>query len=352
MLSIDNLNDGLIYLHCTACMSVWSDAASWANANKHRITRNPAEAKHIIVLGCQVTDMAIMNDLLVARRFATKYKTNTYISGCLANREDIELPKLPTDIQLQRLSIFRSDYTPIVDSSLVEYEPPYWKHPNMQLARFAGAYPLRISVGCVKNCNYCTIRHTRGPGYDLDPDKNTDELASYWAYTGVPHTPWALLVADSPSAELISTWCDLAIKYRFRISIRNIEPSEATKCADKILALARKDKLAEFYMPIQSLDKNILSVMHRNVDATLDSLGLIAKLRAHKVLCYTNIIIDYCDPETGKLIPDMSVSETLKYFDDVQWNTYWNGKFDLEQAKDKFKRLYPFYSSNFGDSLW
>jgi hypothetical protein len=59
MNTIENL-EGKIYMTCSACMSVWADGLSWANAHPERITKNPAEADNIAVLSCQVTDLAVL----------------------------------------------------------------------------------------------------------------------------------------------------------------------------------------------------------------------------------------------------------------------------------------------------
>ena len=49
--NIDDLK-GKIYATSAACMSVWSDFLSWANANENRMTDNYMEADCIVVLGC------------------------------------------------------------------------------------------------------------------------------------------------------------------------------------------------------------------------------------------------------------------------------------------------------------
>ena len=54
-----------IYATSAACMSVWSDLLSFANKERERFVDDPLEADDIVVLGCQVTDLAILNDLVV-----------------------------------------------------------------------------------------------------------------------------------------------------------------------------------------------------------------------------------------------------------------------------------------------
>jgi hypothetical protein len=57
-----------IYATSAACMSVWSDMLSFANKEKERFIDNPKDADSIVVLGCQVTDLAVLNDLEVAKK--------------------------------------------------------------------------------------------------------------------------------------------------------------------------------------------------------------------------------------------------------------------------------------------
>ena len=66
-----------IYAVCTACMSVWSDFLSFANAESEKDGKMVAgfywndadyQTDTIVVLGCQVTDLAIYNDLDVGFR--------------------------------------------------------------------------------------------------------------------------------------------------------------------------------------------------------------------------------------------------------------------------------------------
>ncbi len=110
-----------IYCVCTACMSVWSDFLSFANAevakgkdgkcvtpyfveeNSNDVL-NPTDT--IVVLGCQVTDLAIYNDLKTAEELHEQHpNTPIYMGGCLAQRFDNELPDY-----LRRLDVVRKEY--------------------------------------------------------------------------------------------------------------------------------------------------------------------------------------------------------------------------------------------------
>ena len=155
---------GKIYATSAACMSVWSDFLSWANANLDRIERDYEKADQIVVLGCQVTDLAILNDINVAEKLHIATGKVIYMGGCLAQRFDIPLPSF-----VRRLDVVRVVGQEINDRTLINYEPPFWvpsyeestdnfKDGNL----FRNFYPLKIGAGCHGKCKYCTIKHTRG----------------------------------------------------------------------------------------------------------------------------------------------------------------------------------------------
>ena len=164
MKKIENL-EGKVFMTSAACMSVWADGLSWANAHKDRVTLNPEEADSIIVLSCQVTDLAILNDIRTLEKYQERYPGKRYFtSGCLAHRGDIDLPEF-----IERLELPKEDYQPIFNRNLIYYEKPFWvpdfKEQDTELADghlLRDMYPLRIGKGCPNKCTYCTIRKTRG----------------------------------------------------------------------------------------------------------------------------------------------------------------------------------------------
>lgn len=115
----EDLN-GKTFCSCAACMSVYADFLSWANTNVEKITHVPNLADNIVVLSCQVTDLAVLNDLRTLERYAVINPTCTlYIGGCLAKRFDIELPE-----NVRRLNNVDADGTFIRSTALVHYEKP------------------------------------------------------------------------------------------------------------------------------------------------------------------------------------------------------------------------------------
>ena len=313
-----------VYVLCSACMSVYSDILSWANSHPEKIAKTPAEAKSLIVLSCQVTDLAILNDLRKAEKLMADFPgRDYYIGGCLAKRFDVNLT-----VGLRRLDTLRTDYQPIDRRELVDFDKPFWvpkfEEKDNALADghlFREMYPLRISVGCSQSCTYCTIRTTRGKPYELETEKLEKEFLSHEN---------GLLIADSPSVKQLTEWCLLAEKHNKPMSIRNIEPHTASEMAADLLRLAERGLLKVFHCPVQSSDAEVLKDMRRSPQKTFGAIDLMRQLKAAGVVTATNIIIDY------KNFPNPSLPSGV--FDYVSWNPYWAGSWDRKTAEERFAR--------------
>jgi ribosomal protein S12 methylthiotransferase len=329
MKTIDDLK-GLNYFTCTACMSVLADTLSWANANIDKVTKNIDEAENIIIPSCQVTDLAILNDFRHAEALKLAYpEKNVFITGCLAQRQDIDLPN-----GIERLEQMRCNYQHIKDKTLVNFAKPFWiknfEDSKSDLSNgnlFRNSYPLRIGKGCSFNCTYCTIRITRGKHeiYNID-ERLIEEFLS---------NEDVVLIADSPTEQQIKDWCNLAIDKNKSISIRNIEPQVAIHCIAELTAVAKKGLLKIFHCPIQSANPDVLKDMGRHVDATLDLIEFAKLLKSFGVIIATNIIIDYKD------FPNNSES-LYAIYDYVSWNPLWNGIWDRKKAEERFRKYLNF----------
>jgi tRNA A37 methylthiotransferase MiaB len=320
---------GSVYCLCTACMSIWSEFLSWANyiLDEGKLVDNPMVADNIVVLSCQVTDLAILNDLRELERLAELAPgKNYFIGGCLARRFDIELPPM-----VKRLDHIRHDYQYIKHKDIIHYAKPFWvkqfdeNDDDFDDGRlFRDMYPLRVSVGCGKNCEYCTIRTTRGEAYQLNTFRLIEEFK---------HNNDVVLIADSPPERIIRDWCLVAYTLKKPISIRNIEPDVAVRCWDAIIHLAVAGLLKIFHSPIQSMVGSILTDMHRPVSATLAYVDKVPELRSYGVKVATNIITDY------KGMDDFHLSKYEAIFDYVSWNPLWDGKWDRKKAEERFKSI-------------
>lgn len=328
---IYNQNDleGKIYATSAACMSVWSDMLSYANVNKDRFVKNPEEADSIVVLGCQVTDLAVLNDLEVANRLHNQTGKDIYMGGCLAQRMDIPLPDY-----IRRLDVVREYGVDLEDLKLIDYEKPFWvpdfKESNDNLANgnlFRNYYPLKIGAGCHGKCKYCTIRHTRGDGYEAVPENQIDEFLNHED---------VVLTSDSPTPSQVKAWCRIAKDTNKEISIRNIEPQNLIACKDELLELANLSLLKIVHCPVQSFDAELLKAMNRNVELTNQAVKLLKQLKELGVITATNIIIDYTvDGKTYRNLDEDKLNENFDYY---SWNPYFDGNFDMDRAKERFKK--------------
>lgn len=321
--------EGKIYATSAACMSVWSDLLSFANKEKDRFVKTKEEADNIVVLGCQVTDLAILNDLEIAKKLYTETGKDIYMGGCIAQRMDIPLPNY-----IKRLDVVREKNQELEDKTLVHYEKPFWV-PNFEESEdklkdgnlFRNYYPLKIGAGCHGKCKYCTIRHTRGETYEMIPEEQIDEFLNHENI---------VLTSDSPTVSQIKAWCQIAKNTNKEISIRNIEPQNLIQCKEELLELSALGLLDTVHCPVQSFDEELLIAMNRNVTATNQAVELLHELKESEVITATNIIIDYT--VNGKTYSNFDEEKLKENFTYYSWNPYFDGNFDQEKAQVRFKK--------------
>lgn len=323
-----------IYTACTACMSVWSDFLSYINSSddseKEFTSYVGDKTDTIVVLGCQVTDLAIYNDLKTAEELHNKYPDlSIYMGGCLAYRFDIELPNY-----IRRLEVIREEYQPINDFSSIDYKNPFWNRTLADDADefetgnlFRHSYPLKIGAGCHGKCKYCTIRDTRGNSYETDAFLQVKEFLDH---------DEVVLISDSPTVAQIRDWIEIAARYEKPISFRNVEPYVAMFCSVGLKWLAIQGFLKTLHCPIQSNDPKVLRAMNRDVETTLEFIDLAQDLRDKGVKVATNIIIDY--PVDGEVIHNMPEKWLNEHFDYWSWNPYFDGKWNYDKAKERFEK--------------
>ena len=320
---------GKIYATSAACMSVWSDFLSWANAFKERIVKDLEAADSVVVLCCQVTDLAVLNDIRVSERLYKQTGKLIYLGGCLAQRFDIPLPYF-----IKRLDVVRVKNQLLYDRTLVHYEPPFWvrdfKETEEALSLeqgmlFRNFYPLKIGAGCHGKCKYCTIRHTRGEGYATDAKNQIEEFLTFEN---------VVLISDSPTPKQIKDWCEIATRYNKEISFRNLEPYVLVLCEKEVKELAKRGLLKILHCPIQSNDEELLQIMNRSVPATKKAVEIMQEVRKNGTFVATNIIIDYW--HNGKLYHNCDEEWLEKNFDYCSWNPYFDGNFDMGRAKARF----------------
>lgn len=322
---------GKTYITSAACMSVWSEGLSWANKNPLLSTCFPLEADNIVLLSCQVTDLAVLNDMRIAEELSNDFPGKRYfISGCLARRFDIELPW-----PWERMDSLREDYVDLQFTDMVHYRKPFWVPDFQEIADpmangnlFRNSYPLRIGVGCKQNCKYCTIKWTRGAHYEMN---NFDILEEQFKR----HDD-VVLIADAPTPFQIKAWCEIAKRNHKHISFRNVEPQVTVAAADALKDLAENGLLSVFHCPVQSIDPFVLAQMRRSEVFTGVAIAIMMKLKEKGTKIATNIIIDYLDA-AGNIMPE-NFAYIYETFDYVSWNPYWDGTWNRESAEAKHQK--------------
>lgn len=364
---------------CAACLSVYTDILSYIENmaetdddvyhmfidRDELYTYNTSESSEkmpiraIIIMGCQVTDLAILNDIETAEEIHMRYPYSIiFMGGCVAQRFDIELPYY----------VYRLDVTRVTNISLmksfskVHYQKPFWVSDFSDTSEYAqgrlfrGSYPLKTGAGCPGKCTYCTIRDTRGISYEDDPEDHLDEFLTH---------SHPVIVADSPSVDHIKKWCAIAKEYKREISFRNVEPTVALACMSDLMSLTNVEEnkwarmmynpssvnaesngglLRTLHVPIQSLSEQVLAYMGRNPKDTIAFINQAQELREKGVKLATNIIIDYV--VEGSVLDSSipSKAEMDRLFDYFSWNPYFDGKFDMVKVIERWKRyLYSDY---------
>ncbi len=81
------------------------------------------------------------------------------------------------------------------------------------------------------------------------------------------------------------------------------------------------------YMKIE----DVLTDMHRGVNATMETISLAKELKNLGVIIATNVIIDYKDFT-------QDLTDIVELYDYVSWNPLWDGKWDRERAEQRFEK--------------
>lgn len=309
---------GKTYVLGCACLSIQAEMLSYANAHPEMFTRMPGEADNIVVLGCQVTDLAVLNDIRSMEALQEAYPGKKYfMGGCLSRRFDIQLPE-----GVHRLDHMREDKQVIHSRWVIDWKVPFWTKDAG--TRFRDSYPVRVGGGCAKKCSYCTIKITRGDAYDLLDEAGIKKMDHEIKLYENP-----VIIADSPTVRQIALACRSAIDHKKKISLRNIEPDVFVAARPEIHTAIEAGVIDTLHVPVQSDNSLVLEDMCRPSKPISD---LFETAQMYKGLCTfaTNIIVDYKDFPNPQSVYNV--------FDDVSWNPYWDGKWDREEAKKRWTK--------------
>lgn len=326
MLTGADLVDKKVFIYNCACLTIQSEVLGWANANKSSIVTSPQDADTIVVLGCQVTDFAILNDILTAEALSEKYTADVVMGGCLAQRFEIPL-------NFKRVDLLESDYTAIEDSELVSWQPPFWSTEERFFRTGLESY-IRVGKGCHGWCSYCTIRETRKEYKALDISKLEEQFEhAYCNNRVVIPTCDTLLPAR---IEALSTFPN-------QFYLRNIEPSTLVKVKGTLTSMSKYANIAWLHVPIQSTNSKVLESMNRDPDHVYESLYFLKYIKEeYGIKLATNVITGF-ENVIGGYKPKLDID---KLFDHVSVNPYWGGAWNRENAVLRMKKYVPNYITN------
>lgn len=329
--------DASVFVTSAACMSVTSDWLSVITASAKsgvKFVGSAEEANILVVLGCQVTDLAVLNDVRLMESLHEQYpEKELFVGGCLAYRFDITLPDFVKRIEVQRvLGVELSKES----NKLLKWQKPFWvkgKLGKEELSNgnlFRDMYMLKIGAGCHGKCKYCTIRDTRGEGYEMEAEGQVEEFLNHMDKEGV------VIISDSPTVKQIKDWCGIAKQYGKSISFRNVEPLVTLACEEELMDLAKAGLLKIYHCPIQSNNPELLAIMNRSASSTLDAIKVMDELRVAGTKVATNIIIDYV--ADGKEYKNMDMDWLNEHFDYWSWNPYFDGNWNRAKAEERFEK--------------
>jgi len=322
-------------------MSVTSDWLSVITANQTlghydsvKFVRSIEEASIVVVLGCQVTDLAVLNDVRLMEDLHKQYPDKSvFVGGCLAYRFDIELPDFVKRIEVHR--VFGVELSEESRKTLA-WQKPFWVKGELGKEElsdgnlFGDMYMLKIGAGCNGKCKYCTIRDTRGASFEMVAEDQVEEFLNHADKEGV------VLISDSPTVKQIKDWCGIATQYGKAISFRNVEPPVTLACKEELIDLARAGLLKIYHCPIQSNNPELIAIMNRSASSTLDAIGVMDELCAAGTKVATNIIIDYV--ADGKEYRNMDTDWLNEHFDYWSWNPYFDGNWNRSKAEQRFEK--------------
>ena len=295
-----------------ACRTVTAEWENWAQQLSPSEISGLSDARTVVILGCQVTDLAILNDLRTAERFQNAWPGKEIVLGaCVAARGDVDFdfPRVTLPLGIANLDSTR------FSSQRVNWLQPFWSSRETFLRE---GVSVRTSRGCQSACAYCSINRVRGGHevYSISPQNVV---------------PGSVLVADSPSADEVHAFLDAARLNKAPISLRNLEPEVAFGTKAETMAMAEAGLLDTWHVPIQSTNPEVVGKMRRDPIVVSKIISLADDLRRIGVKTATNIIENFVPGDTS---PDAD-----GFFDHVSRNPYWNGHWDRSMAEDRWTRL-------------
>lgn len=159
-------------------------------------------------------------------------------------------------------------------------------------------YTIKISTGCCGNCNYCSIKQSRGGIHSRTIEKVIEDFKEGLAQG---YTDFALIGTDigdfgkDNNENLLDLLRRLVnLDGSFKIRLRNVNPRWLIPSAPQLCELLVGGKISYIQSPIQSGSNNVLKLMNRGYKAN-DYLAVIKKIReaCPNIFIKTQIIVGF-----------------------------------------------------------
>ncbi len=194
------------------------------------------------------------------------------------------------------------------------------KYANL---RDQNTFYIQIQEGCSMHCSYCAIRKAIGPLRSRPIESVLDEFRA-GLDEGYKHFQLAGDNAGSYGLDFGTNMgrlleCILEIKGDFVLDLTDINPVYLPLIIEPVKRLCIEKKISRLYIPIQSANRRILSLMTRDcdMDAVKQMLIEIKKASLPAFKMGTSLIAGFPSETMEELI------ETIQFCEEVEFDWAW-----------------------------
>lgn len=191
---------------------------------------------------------------------------------------------------------------------------------NIIREKNSSTFRIQCMLGCACNCTYCAIKFAIGsiesrPAEEILAEMKKGISQGYRNF---------LLEGDSLGAygldigtnlgELLDQVSLLIDDLPIQISVPDVSPKYLDKCGKQIITLAQKNKMFNFYIPIQSGSQKILDAMQRGYKIE-DAKQMIQEIKnaCPNLRCGTSLIVGFPGETEEDLELTINISKEIGF---------------------------------------
>ena len=192
----------------------------------------------------------------------------------------------------------------------------------------SSTFRIQCMLGCACNCTYCAIKFAIGNIQSRKPEeilgemrKGIDEGYTNFLLEGDSLGSYGLDIGTN-LGELLDGVIELIEDLPVQISVPDVSPKYLDKCGEQIIKLAQKNKMFNFYIPIQSGSQKILDAMQRGYKIE-DAARMIKQIKnaCPGLKCGTSLIVGFPGETDEDLDMTIAVSKDIG-FDYIYCHSY------------------------------